>query len=303
MLVSVIIPCYNQGTFLNEALESVFNQVFLDWECIVVDDGSTDDSKVICQKWIDRDERFKYIYQNNSGVSSARNLGIENANGSFIQFLDSDDLLHNSKIQLSLDALSLPENKEVKIVISNFETISNDSEEITAPFCVLNERFFNVQGFLTEWNFSFSVQIQCGFFESSLFENIRFPENLSAQEDWVVWVLLFKLHNKCVFIDKPLAYYRINPESRMMTLGIDDNQLKAVICFKDILSFEEYFDFSYNLISRYYQSDFNFRNKLIEAKRSNSYQTGFMIKKVFKSVGLLQFSKRIFKLVLKFKAK
>lgn len=300
-LVSVIIPCYNQDKYLSETLQSVYNQTYPNWECIIVDDGSVDDSAKIATNFTAKDSRFVYVYKKNGGVSSARNLGIEFAKGNYIQFLDSDDILDFRKLELSLFELSLPENRDVKIAISNFKMISPDSKNIYPPFCVLNKDFFTVDGFLLEWNVSFSIQMQCGFFNASLFKLVRFPENLSAQEDWVVWVHLFKIDNKYVFIDKTLAYYRMNPESRMRTIGIDDNQLKVVDCFKSLLSYEEFYIFSANLISRYYNSDSKNRISLNGVKKSNSYQTGLMIKKVFKTIGLLNTSRYFFKIILRVK--
>lgn len=88
---SIVIPTYNRAHMLPKALESVYHQTFPDWECIIVDDGSTDNTKEIVQKWTDRDNRFRYIYQQNAERSAARNKGIENAKGEWICFLDSDD--------------------------------------------------------------------------------------------------------------------------------------------------------------------------------------------------------------------
>lgn len=302
-LVSIIVPCYNQGQYLGEALESVSNQTFSDWECLIVDDGSVDDTAAIAKTFTEIDSRFVYLFKENGGVSSTRNFGIEAAKGAFIQFLDSDDILDKTKLELSLLQLEVPENKEVKIVISNFRMIVDNQEASLPPFCVLDESFFNVEGFLFQWNVAFSLQMQCGFFDAALFKTIRFPENLSAQEDWVVWVSLFKASNKAVFIDKPLAFYRINPSSRMMTLGIDDNKIKVLESFKAILSYDEYYRFSFDLISRCYDSNEKFRIKLNEIKKSNSYQTGLMIKKGFKKIGLLKPARSFFRLLFRLKAK
>ncbi|RUT70387.1 glycosyltransferase family 2 protein [Flavobacterium cupreum] len=302
-LVSIIVPCYNQGQYLGEALESVSNQTFSNWECLIIDDGSVDNTAAVAQSFAARDSRFVYLFKENGGVSSTRNFGIEAAKGAFIQFLDSDDILEKTKLELSLLQLELPENKEVKIVISNFRMIADHKEASLPPFCVLDESLFNVEGFLFQWNVSFSLQMQCGFFDAALFKTIRFPENLSAQEDWVVWVSLFKMTNKAVFIDKPLAFYRINPSSRMMTLGIDDNKIKVLESFKAILSYDEYYRFSFDLISRCYDSNENFRIKLKELKKSNSYQTGLMIKKGLKKTGLLRPARSFFKLLVRLKAR
>lgn len=302
-LVSIIVPCYNQGQYLGEALESVSNQTLSNWECLIVDDGSVDNTAAIAKTFTDKDPRFIYLFKENGGVSSTRNFGIEAAKGAFIQFLDSDDILDKTKLELSLLQLELPENKDVRIVISNFRMIVDHHEASLPPFCVLDESLFNVEGFLFQWNVSFSLQMQCGFFDAALFKTIRFPENLSAQEDWVVWVSLFKASNKAVFIDKPLAFYRINPSSRMMTLGIDDNKIKVLESFKAILSYDEYYRFSFDLISRCYDSNEKFRIKLNEIKKSNSYQTGLMIKKGLKKIGLLKPARSFFKLVVRLKAK
>jgi len=73
-LVSVIIPCFNQAQYIEEALVSVQNQTHTNWECIIVDDGSTDNSKDIAKKWCDEDQRFLYVHKENGGLSSARNF-------------------------------------------------------------------------------------------------------------------------------------------------------------------------------------------------------------------------------------
>lgn len=300
-LVSVIVPCYNQGVFLNEALESVYNQTYTDWECVIVNDGSTDDTEVIAQQWAARDNRFKYYYKNNSGVSSTRNFGISKASGQYLQFLDSDDVLDKLKIQLSIDKLKEDKSNETGIVISNFKMLSSDSKEILPPFCKLEAELFTLGNFLFKWNVAFSVQMQCGFFDAKLFKNIRFPENLSAQEDWVVWIQLLKSTN-CIFVDLPLAYYRVHPSSRMETIGIGDNYLKVLDNFRGILTYDEYHRLSMHMLSRYSESNKLFRNNLNTVKKSNAYQTGLMIRKMLNAMGLIKPSRAIFKFILRFKS-
>lgn len=300
-LVSIIVPCYNQSQYLTEALESICNQTFTNWECLIVDDGSTDNTAEVAKSFIDKDSRFVYFFKENGGVSSTRNLGLENAKGQYIQFLDCDDALDVTKIELSIKELQL--NNNVQIVISNFRMFTDDIKVLSPPFCILDSAYFNLEGFLYEWNTSFSLQMQCGFFDAVLFKNIRFPENLSAQEDWIVWVSLFKTGCKAVFIDEPLAYYRINPNSRMSTLGIDDNKVKVLESFKSILTYDEYYKFTFTLISRIYQSNEKVKKRLKEVRSSNAYQTGLMIKKILKKMRLLNVSRSFFKIILRFKKK
>jgi glycosyltransferase involved in cell wall biosynthesis len=98
--VSVVIPCYNYGTFLGDALESLLAQEFTDWECIIVDDGSTDHSAAVANEYVKRDPRFRYVHQQNAGLSAARNAGLNLAQGKFLQFLDADDALAPGKLRL-----------------------------------------------------------------------------------------------------------------------------------------------------------------------------------------------------------
>src|SRR3990172_11035793 len=116
-MVSVIIPCYNRARYLFETLQSVFMQSYSDWECIIVNDGSTDDTENVVLKFKENDERFRYIKKNNRGVSSARNAGLGIINGEYVQFLDADDIIHKDKLKLSLEAIG---NASPTLVISDF---------------------------------------------------------------------------------------------------------------------------------------------------------------------------------------
>ena len=89
--ISIIVPIYNVEKYLHQSLDSIRNQTFSDWECILVDDGSKDSSPDICDEYAKEDQRFKVIHQSNGGVSKARNTGLENASGKYIAFVDPDD--------------------------------------------------------------------------------------------------------------------------------------------------------------------------------------------------------------------
>jgi glycosyltransferase involved in cell wall biosynthesis len=301
-LISIIIPCYNQGRFLNETILSVYNQTYSNWECIIINDGSTDDSEEIANEWVRKDNRFKYFYKKNGGVSSARNLGLEKINGNYIQFLDSDDLLDSRKLELSILSLRKSQKESEKLVISNFRMFTKNPKKSFEPFCSLSPQLFNFESLLYQWNDDFSIPIHAGIFHSSLFTSIRFPENLTAQEDWIVWVNLFKSGCKAIFIDQPLALYRLNLSSRTMTKGLYDDQMKAYEYFKHFLSDEEFYKLSLVLISRYYKSNDDLKNRLRITKKSNSYQTGLLIKKILKTLGILRPFKYLFRFILKFKS-
>ncbi len=302
-LISIIVPCYNQAQYMDECLQSVFDQTYSNWECIIVNDGSIDNTEEMAKKWEKKDNRFYYFYKENGGVSSARNFGIEKVKGTYIQFLDADDVLDKNKLEFSLNKLNFTENSAIKMVISNFRMFTDNQTKTTIPYCTLNAKLFNFESLLYQWNETFSIPIHCGFFEASLFKNVRFPENLTAQEDWIVWVKIFKLNNKAIFLNEPLALYRRNPNSRTMTKSISEDQIIAYEHFKTILNDHEFYILSKVLILRYYKIQEDFKNRLYLTKKSKPYQTGLMIKKILKLLGLLQIFKKIFPLILKLKSK
>lgn len=91
--IAVIVPCYNQGKYLSDALDSLLAQTFVDWECIVVDDGSTDNSAAVAKTYVAKDSRIRYVYQKNAGPSAARNKGVALTSAPLIFFLDGDDII------------------------------------------------------------------------------------------------------------------------------------------------------------------------------------------------------------------
>ena len=105
-LISVVIPCYNRERFIKIAVESVLDQTHSNLECIIIDDGSSDNTADICKAMALEDHRIKYFYQSNGGISSARNRGIKESNGEWIQFLDSDDWLAPDKFRFQLEYLA-----------------------------------------------------------------------------------------------------------------------------------------------------------------------------------------------------
>lgn len=108
-LISVIVPLYNPGALLAGALDSLRNQSYSCFEAILVDDGSTDSSPILCRQYAEQDSRFRYVRQSNAGVSAARNKGIDLAQGSWIAFMDADDLLPQNALQKMIDSATKSE--------------------------------------------------------------------------------------------------------------------------------------------------------------------------------------------------
>ena len=201
-LVSIIVPCYNQSQYLNEALESVLQQFYKDWECIIVNDGSEDSTEEIAKKWVTKDVRFKFINQSNQGVSAARNAGIKSSKGRFVLCLDADDLISEDYVQLAVDAFSTKPN--LSLVYSEAEKFGEQNGKWDLPE-------FSLQR-MAESNIIFNA----AFFKKADWESVGgFDENMKqGLEDWEFWIHLLKDGAQVYQIQKVCFFYRINKQSR-----------------------------------------------------------------------------------------
>jgi glycosyltransferase involved in cell wall biosynthesis len=290
-LVSIIIPCYNQDKYLNECLQSILDQTYIYWECIIINDGSTDDSEKTVEEWIAKDYRFKYFHQNNNGVSSARNLGLENAAGQFVQFLDSDDILDRNKIELSLYSLL---NNKSELALTNFKTFSNDLKNATEHPGFLKKEFLNFNSILYEWGMNFNIPIHCGLFPIAFFSEFRFSLELMGNEDWMMWLCFFRENPSVSFVDKPLAYYRSHFQSATKDEAAMNNSYnKAIKHIESIVTSDEYKAFLFFLVSQKSETIIRLQHKIIKYQKSTTY-------KILKKINENRFFKTSIKYVLKF---
>ncbi len=204
-MVSIIIPCYNQARFLNATLGSVLTQTFEDWECIIVNDGSQDNTREVVQNWTEKDKRFKYIEKGNGGVSSSRNAGLEEAKGDFYLFLDGDDLIHPQKLELNVKEM---QNEAFDIVLNDFLRFKKNLNHLKRAFCDLSKQEYTLKSIILGWDSEFTIPIHCALFRKELFNNIKFVEHLKAKEDWIMWIDVFKQNPRVSYINETLSYYR-----------------------------------------------------------------------------------------------
>ena len=128
--ISVIIPVYNMGPWLRDCLESVLAQTFTSFECILVDDGSTDDSPQICDHYAKKDDRFRVIHKANGGLSSARNAGLDDAAGEYIAFVDSDDVILPDYLKILYEALH---QNDADMSICGVEDVTESCQSLAPP--------------------------------------------------------------------------------------------------------------------------------------------------------------------------
>lgn len=204
--VSVIIPCYNYANFLMVAIESVIVQTFTDWECIILDDGSTDNTQEIAQRYVNKDSRIRYIYQKNRGLASARNTGITNSQGEYIAFLDADDIWGPRKLSKQIFSM---ENNSSDLIHCKAGFIDEDGNEIPGHWS-------------SKSNVSYSELLHSNLIAGSgsgvlvkkeCFKRVGyFDESLPSLEDLNMWIRILKFF-KNHYIDEKLVYIRRHNKS------------------------------------------------------------------------------------------
>lgn len=199
--VSVIIPCYNHAQFIVEAMESVLKQTYYDFECIIINDGSTDNTEEVVLKWIKNDERFKYFYQENWGLSNARNRGIILSSGVYILPLDSDDKISENYLEKCVKVLEL--QTDVKIAYGEAYLFGKSN------------RKWNLDSYSFE-DILYKNMIYCtGLYRKEDWIKVGgYDENLrEGLEDWEFWINILKDGGEVVKIKNCYFYYRLKDNS------------------------------------------------------------------------------------------
>ena len=202
--VSIIVPVYNVEKYLPHCVEGILAQTYTDWELLLVDDGSPDDCGKLCDTYAAKDSRIRVFHKENGGVSSARNLGLDNAKGDWITFVDSDDWIAKDTFECCLNIIS-GENSLVNDVI-RFEMESVGGEESVHSALKYMTKTEYVSRIVSR---STTLGVCGGLYRKDLFDktNIRFDEALISGEDWLV-LLSLVIHAKSIaFINKPLYFY------------------------------------------------------------------------------------------------
>lgn len=212
-MISVVIPLYNKERSITQTLDSVLAQTYTDFECIIVNDGSTDNSPRVAEKWLsarneEQDTRFRLINKENGGVSSARNRGIEAARGELVAFLDGDDLWATT----FLEELSKLVQDYPKKGLYNLGCLN-----ITGNVIPPNETVNFYRGEVTQWGNKQVIysSSSSAAYKETLLAIGGFDERLSYGEDKDVWYRL-QLHAGAASYLKPLSYYRQDAENRAM---------------------------------------------------------------------------------------
>lgn len=211
VLISIIVPCYNQAQYLDECLKSVLDQTYQNWECIIINDGSPDHTEEVAMEWCKKDNRFIYLKKENGGLSSARNAGISLAQGTYILPLDSDDYISNNYLEVCYNEIrKTPLNTVVYGKAIKFGVVN----------CIWD---------LPEYSFETIKQrnmIVCtALYKKSDWERVGgYDSNMvGGLEDWEFWISLLKNGGNAINIKECALYYRVKEKSMLLDLNYKNN--------------------------------------------------------------------------------
>ena len=238
-LVSIIIPVYNVEKYLRQCLDSVFNQTYTDYEVIMVDDGSQDSSAEICKEYQRKDSRFILIQKSNGGVASARNMGLDNANGRYVFFLDCDDWIENEAINLLVSAA---ESEKADLVF--FESSAFDDDGVfyermkhtyhikyraDDPYRIMKEMMYHKEFVVVVWSL---------FVERSVFEDnsLRFNEGY-YYEDMIMSYQIYSFAHLAAHVNKSLYNRRYRADSFTARSKNIKHFLSAINVYEKVVQF------------------------------------------------------------------
>lgn len=215
--ISVIIPVYNSETHIEQCVRSLVDQTYENWEALLIDDGSTDDSLGTCERLSRADGRIRVFHQENKGVSAARNHGLDHAGGSYVFFLDSDDAIHPLLFEAMIRQI---EEHQVEMVFCNVARVNDRQMDIALAKASPQDGFPQWKigdGETPErWFHIEHAAVLCGvsgMASRELIGSLRFDETLSFGEDAIFMHQLFRKRARTALSPARWYYYRTNPES------------------------------------------------------------------------------------------
>lgn len=268
--VSVIVPCYKQAEYLPETLDSVLAQTYPAWECIIVNDGSPDNTDAIAKAYLEKDIRFKYCYQENQGLASARNNGIVNSTGEYILPLDADDMIAPTYIEKAI--VRFKQYPETKLVYCKGHTFGESNHPMD----------------LVDYNYDTFIWGNC-IFCSAVYKRNDYdqtngynPNMAHGLEDWDFWLSLLKKEDHIFRIDEILFYYRVKEISMVKDLvshHLEENLIQLCRNHPDI--YKPYYD-RLVLYHSYTEETERLKKEISNIQNSNAYHLGKLLLKPLK---------------------
>lgn len=258
--ISIIVPVYNVEKHISECIDSVINQSYTNWELLLINDGSTDSSGAICDEYSQRDSRVRVFHKENGGVSSSRNLGLDNAQGEWIIFLDADDYWYDYTVLEKL--VETAEKYNLDIVRGEYKAVDEDGNDLFERPLTKSKEEYSGQ-VLTSG--IFYTKIMCGenFLVLSLIRRnaisgLRFTIERSFLEDMEFYANLLLQPLRCMFVPIRFYAYRKTSSSASHTPGIKNLADSFSMCkffdncAKAAIDKELQHEYRYNSVMMYY---------------------------------------------------
>lgn len=257
-IISIIVPCYNQAEYLPETLETVLLQEYADWECIIVNDGSPDNTEEVALEWCQKDDRFKYLKKDNGGLSDARNFGIKHSVGKYILPLDSDDKISKDYTLEAIDILE--KDSSVKLVFCRAKLFGvKEDEWDLLPYTYDNMLFVRNCIYCSAVYRRLDYDLTSGYNTNMIY----------GWEDYDFWLSLLRREDRVVKLDKVHFFYRTKDISMRTLINEEKEHFLRLQIFRNHMDiYLEYINpiEMYNELKRY---------KLIE--NSLQYRIGRII--------------------------
>jgi len=239
-LVSVIVTCYNQAHCIESTLRSVIAQTYQNWECIIIDDGSTDSSGKVIESLIQSDNRFNYVKQVNAGVSSARNAGFALVKGEYINFLDGDDTIASTKIEKQIQQLIVRGDCYISICDHDHFDVSGQ-KKVYHRFEVLDTLPFNQ--ILYGWHNGVSFPLHAALYKKQLWDTDELPFDKfykGRAEDWIFNLRVAQKQKPYMFLNEVLCtYYHYTANFTADSIDSETAYLEAAIYIRNNMDFQD----------------------------------------------------------------
>lgn len=247
-LVSIIVPIYNTEKYLKKCVNSILAQSYKNIELFLINDGSTDNSGIICDEFAKRDLRIKVIHKSNEGQAIARNYALDVCNGQYILFVDSDDYIKQNTLELLVNA-AISNNADMVLFGVEYDYIKFKKQRLVFN----NNQIFTKEQILTEYIVKKTIPaIMCDkFYKRKFFEKLRFP-NLRANEDAYVLPEIFGNSEKTIYLREALYCQLVRVGSTEQS-GFKESKLAAL----DVANHKkEYINTNFPELSRFVEAEY-----------------------------------------------
>ena len=279
-LISIIVPVYNVEKYLNRCIESVLKQKYSKFEILLIDDGSNDNSGIICDDYAERDSRIRVIHKKNEGQGVARNVALDLAEGDYILFVDSDDYLVDNALETIVSIL-VP---DIDLVLFDI-VIDNQIRIRESHLLGLNQRLGKEELLYLYFNNRIFTGPVCKLFRKEILTSIRFP-NLRCNEDFFILHEIFDKCEHAVAIPDCLYVWFIRQGSTEHS-SYSSEKMNLILCCEKRLDFVEkkYPQFVYPVLVNYLSCIEELLNKIYFSKARSQFVDDFVfLRERFRSV-------------------